>query len=379
MRTKISFYVCAPCAVAILLVTGQPLGAQTAEHNVVRLNLDEYGWQDFPRTREFVGTTGHLVSLDHKGRVLVAFVTNENTNLARRGNPSLALHVLRFLPPDRLDLNLALPTDNRFSYGIYLDSEDVVYARANNVFQVLSDQEGSSGESGRWRVLGPCPASCEVLESASRRTFLVGETAAHKKDMWIIRAATSSDQPTVKRCPAGDPYANGITERFAYHSGDGISDSATRWMICEPTHASELPNTLHGSVHPLSDELILLLGTPSGKQPLGGVDLIGLDGHVKFHGELPKHDTVDHYRMTSDTLGDRFAFVVNTWRGGSRWLDVSGKLAARRVVVWTDTGQELAALPIRATYDRSLDVALSPDGRRLVVLDGDILSILEIN
>lgn len=103
----------------------------------------------------------------------------------------------------------------------------------------------------------------------------------------------------------------------------------------------------NGAILPLSDQAFVLLGTHAGKKaPQGGVDFVAPDGQLKFHREMPKHDTVAPYWAASDERGDRFAFSVQTWRGGSGFLDISGKMVARRVVVYTETGQELTAVPV---------------------------------
>ena len=68
--------------------------------------------------------------------------------------------------------------------------------------------------------------------------------------------------------------------------------------------------------------------------------------------------------------GDRFAFTVETWRGGSRALDISSKRVARRVVVYTETDGQLATVPVNTNYHlRDFDVSMSPDGHRLAILD----------
>jgi len=46
----------------------------------------------------------------------------------------------------------------------------------------------------------------------------------------------------------------------------------------------------------------------------------------------------------SGERGDRFAFTVDTWRGRSRFFDISGKLVARRIVVYDEKGRELASV-----------------------------------
>jgi hypothetical protein len=87
--------------------------------------------------------------------------------------------------------------------------------------------------------------------------------------------------------------------------------------------------------------------------------------------------------MRPDESGDRFAFTVETWRGGSRALDISGKRVARTVVAFSESGQQLAAVAVNPIYDsllyqRDFDFSLSPDGHRLAVLDEGALKVVEL-
>ncbi len=104
---------------------------------------------------------------------------------------------------------------------------------------------------------------------------------------------------------------------------------------------------------------------------------------MRFLHELPKNDIPLHHGaawVTADERGDRFAFIVDTWRGGSRFFDISGKLAASRVLVYTETGQELASVPVNATTsNREFGFSLSPDELRLAILDKDVVTIVDLN
>jgi hypothetical protein len=142
----------------------------------------------------------------------------------------------------------------------------------------------------------------------------------------------------------------------------------------------ELPLDMRGGIGllPLTDQALLLLGTGRLKDGLRGIDLVTPDGRLLFHREMPKHDYVMGEPARSDEHGDRFAFMVETWRGGSQLLDISGKRVARRVVVYTDTGQELALIPVSTTYHRDFDFSMSPDGHRLAILDEGVVTIVEL-
>jgi hypothetical protein len=113
------------------------------------------------------------------------------------------------------------------------------------------------------------------------------------------------------------------------------------------------------------------------------VSNVALDGQVKFRQQMPKHDIAlpspfVTNRTTSDERGDRFAFLVETWRGGSRFLDISGNRVARRIVVYSEAGQELASIPVGTTYHRDFDFSLSPNGHRLAILDQGVVMVADI-
>jgi len=358
----------------------QRAAAQVTSSSFTRLNLKDYGWQSLPKAHEWVGTSSRLVSIDKEGRLLVGFTTRENLSLATREHPGLSLHILRFTSEGKLDVSLILPTNNWFNNGLYVGADDRVFARANNAFQFLSEQHGAGDAVWVWKTLAPCSMECTIIQSPSRLTFIVRDSQEGRKQSYIVRDTSAAAPPTVNICPWIDSYGQAITDRFVYHSTDGIRTDALRWPLCEQGHKTELPLSMrNGAIRPLSDDALLLLGTPIGnKGPLRGVDLLGPGGQVKFHQEMPTHDIVVPIWTALDETGDHFAFTVETWRGGSRPLDISGKRVARRVVVYDIDGHELASVPVSSTYHRDFDFALSPDGHRLAVLDEGIVITLEI-
>jgi len=174
-----------------------------------------------------------------------------------------------------------------------------------------------------------------------------------------------------------------ITDKFAYWPGsDGDGPFTRRFPFCDVDHPQELPLRLGGVVFALNDDTLLALGVDV-KASRGGVKVVGSDGRVRFWHELPKHDMPLHHGaawVTADERGDRFAFVVDTWHGGSRFFDISGKLVASRILVYTDNGQELASVPVNATTSyREFNFSLSPDGLRLAILDKGVVTIVDLN
>jgi hypothetical protein len=369
----------------ILTGTGACLSFVVARTgDVTRFKLGDYGWQRLHEEQpdEWVGKRSRLLSIDHRGRVLVGFTAREDPTLARREHSGLSFHILRFTPEGKVDLSLFLPTDNWFTNGLYLGADDHLYARANNALQFLAEAPGASNTQAVWKTIISCSLNCWINQSPSRRTLIVSESQGAGHYAYVVLDVSSSIPQVAQTCPwiASDAWR--ITDKFAYQSTDGISIDARRWPLCDQEHNKELPLDMQrGVINPLSDEAFLLIGT--GKESRG-VELVSVDGQVKFRHEMPKHDIAVPEPTRSDERGDRFAFTVETWRGGSRALDISGKRVARRVAVYSETGQQLATVPVNPAYNslryqRDFDFSLSPDGHRLAVVDEGLLTVVDLN
>jgi hypothetical protein len=370
-------------AALVLLLLGalDHLHAQSKTAKVLRFNLENYAWQPLPKEQrgEPGGTRRKLVSIDHQGRVLIGFTVRDKYSLAAREEPGLSFHILRFTSDGEVDLSLVLPTNSLFTNGFYLGPNDQIFARANDALQWMSEEGGTR----KWHPLVPCPRNCNISQSPSRRTLTVSTHSKEFSDRDYDRGvrtntmldASSTPPHLVQDCP----HSGVITDKFSYKSSDNISTDVRRWPLCDGVHDVELPLDMRGGfVTPLNDEALLLLGTPKEGR---GVELVAPDGQVRFREEMPKHDVVWSwpYLASSDERGDRFAFIVQTWRGGSRALDIGGKMVARRLVVYSETGQEIASIPVSTiNYSRDFDFSISPDGRRLAILDEGVAVIVDM-
>lgn len=379
-------------AFAMLLFGGCSFAyAQSQAAKVMRFRLEDYGWRPLPKAQhgELPGTRSRRVAIDHKGRILVGFAARENGDLATREHPALSFHILRFSSEGKLDLSLAVPTKDYFSNGLYLGPNDQIFARANNAFQVLSEQNAAGTDGAAWRSLIPCSMNCWIHQSPSRRTLVISESkdSFGHGSVWPTNDSIytvvdiSSEPPLLRTCTKMAFYGEKITDKFAYWPNYERDDNRTvRFPFCDVDHFQELPWTGGGGFFPLSDDAFLLLGGESKNSP-GEVILLGSDGRVKFRHEMPKHDTPQYsvgFWATSDERGGRFAFTVDTWRGGSRFFDISGKLVARRIVVYSETGQELASIPVSPMYHRDFDFSMSPAGHRLAILDEDVVTVVDM-
>jgi hypothetical protein len=106
------------------------------------------------------------------------------------------------------------------------------------------------------------------------------------------------------------------------------------------------------------------------------------DFSFKFQHTMSEKNDIPQYYVgfwaISGERGDRFAFTVDTWRGRSRFFDISGKLVARRIVVYDEKGRELASVPVSRAYHRDFDFSLSPDGHRLAILDEGVVTVVDM-
>jgi hypothetical protein len=375
----------------LLFGARSPVYAQSPVAKVVKFELADYGWQPLPKEQigEWAGARSQLVSIDHQGRVLVGFATRENQSLASRENPGLSFHILRFTSEGKEDLSLVLPTNNLFTNGFYLGPSDQIFARANDTFQWMPEEDGSRKEGAAWQLLGPCPRNCRISQSSSRRTLTVSTNSKEMADRDYDRGirtntmldASSSPPHVVQNCANSGTT---ITDKFSYQSSNNIRTDVRRWLLCDREHDTELPLDMRGGlVSALSDESLLLLGTAKDRR---GIDLVRPNGQTRFHHEMPKHDVVRN-EVRSDERGDRFAFTVQTWRGGVSALDIGGKVVAFRIVVYSEDGQELATvslnpqlanISLNAYYYRRFDFSMSPDGHRLAILDEGVLTVHDV-
>jgi len=366
---------------AAILTDPRFVSAQTRTGNVTQFKLENYGWQSLPeQPLEWSGTRARVVSIDHNGRVLVGFTARENQSLASREHPGLSFHILRFTTEGKVDLSLVLPTDNWFSNGFYLGSDDHIYARVNNALQFLSGEPDARNPGPVWKTLLSCATNCWINQSPSRHTLIVRDLQGPGHYVYTVLDVSSSIPSVAQSCPGIALNAETITDKFAYQSTDGISFDARRWPLCDPEHDTELSLDMrNGMISPLSNEALVLLGTGKDSR---GVELVAADGQTKFRREMPKYDMVfDPVR--SDERGDRFAFTVQTWRGGSRTLDIGGKMVARRVVAYSESGEQLATVPVNPIgnpfrYQQDFDFSISPDGHRLAVLDEGVLTVVDM-
>jgi len=375
----------------LLFVACSAVDAQSQTAKVASFKLEDFGWQSLPKAQhdESTGTRSKLVAIDHEGRILVGFAARETAGLATRDHPELLFHILRFSSEGKLDQSLLVPTKDYIGNGLYLGPDDRIFVRANETLQMLSEKNRSGAYGAPWISLMACSATCWIQQSPSRQTLVVREskdgfgngTSWPTNDSIYTVIDTSSEQPVLRTCTKMAFYAQKITDKFAYWPNYDRDDNRTvRFPFCDVNNFQELPWIGGGGFFPLNDGAFLVLG--SDKNQRGVVKLVGWDGQVRFRHTMSDKGDVPQYHVgfwaTSDERGDRFAFTVDTWHGGSRFFDISGKLVARRIVVYDDKGRLLATIPVSTAYKRDFDFSLSPDGHRLAILDEDVVTTVEM-
>jgi hypothetical protein len=358
--------------VVVIVCAASYVYAQPQAAKIIKIKLEDYGWQQIRERPQFGHTFLPNLQLDHKGRVLVGFTVRESDALATKSHPERSFHIVRFTAEGKLDLSVASPTNSWYKNAFYLGSEDQILARANDRLQFLSEDRNQE-QSGSWQLLAPCPEACFIGQSFSRRTlFLRVEPSPGDRSSsnYIILDASSSPPRVVRTC--SEMASMQITDKFAYRTNyDRDDDLTLRFPFCEVDHYEDFPMWGRGGGYILNDDTLLKVGST-------GAKLLGPDGQVKFSKEVPKHDSIAPNKIATDDGYDRFAFMVNTEHGAHPSLDIGGHLVARHVLVLDATGKQLASIPTETHYHTDSNFSLSPDGHRLAILDQGVVTVVEL-
>ena len=346
--------------------------AQSQTPKITKIKLEDYGWQPVHERPQFGHTFRPNLQMDHEGRVLVGFTVRESDALATRNHPERSFHIVRFTADGKLDLSVALPTDSWYTNALYLDPDDQILARANNALQLFSEDQGEQS-SGFWQTLAPCPETCSISQSFSRRTLLLRVkplVAGPDRSTYTILDLSYAPPRVTRTC--SQMASMQITDKFAYWTNyDRDDDLTVRFPFCEVDRYEDFPMWGRGGGYILNDDTLIKVG-PTGARVLGP------DGQVKFSKEMPKHDSIVYYKITTDDGFDRFAFMVNTEQGAHPSLDIGGHLVARHVLVLDATGKQIASIPTETHYHMDSNYSLSPDGHRLAILEQGVVTVVEL-
>jgi hypothetical protein len=360
---------------------------------ITRIDLKDYGWQKPPPVVE-PGWSRPPIAIDHAGRVLAGFTTSGAPKLATRGHPSFTYRILRFSPDGKLDLTLGVPTNNWHDSGLYLDSRGDIVALAGDELQVLAAARTSDLPPSRWRLLAPCGPNCRVAQSPSRRTLAVATRLrstmvtvdGHTSESWamavmLLDSSTAAGLRVRERCEQQDyQIQDWISDSSSFRTrGGGEYDPALRkyapprrlvsWPLCDYAERTEVPAAATGAVFPLNGDTVAIAGYDK-------IAVLSTNGEPKFVLKMLKGDVAENILASSED-GSRFAIIISTWRGVVDWLDIGGHIAARRIAVYDSaTGRLVADIP--ASPKTLPDIAMSPDGHILAILQGHELTIARI-
>ncbi len=362
--------------VVAILVCPHFLQAQSVA-NISVLNLREYGWEAPEPHRHSADRPS--IAIDRQNRVVVGFTVQERAGLVTRAQPSLALRLIRFLADGKPDLSLSLPTNAAGRTAVYLSDSDQIIARANDSLQ-LPEESKTNPQEWIWKTVAPCAERCLIEQSNSRHTLLL--YTAEADPVTLIRL---SQEPESKQCGnsprlieiAEDKiqnYPQAITDTFAYFSGQTrrLEPFTYRWPLCDYEHRTEIRPPLRGRITVLGDETFA-----TGEKDL---EVVSAE-HILFRQSMAKHESWDNFwvPIRSSERGDRIAVDILTTRGGNRTLDISSHVTARRIAVYDiDAGKEVASIPVKATHRYSYEFDLSPDGKRLAILEDDKVSVVHL-
>jgi hypothetical protein len=367
---------------AILTSTVRFGSAQSPPDSNAAINLRTFGWQPPERGKIDVSS----IAIDHKNRVLVGFTVEERGGLVDRNRPSLGFRIVRFSSDGKADLSLSLPTNKGGRTGVYLSDSDQIVVRANDSFQLLQAGEGSI-KNPIWKILAPCAMQCCAAQSDTHHTLILYTVQADPVN--LIRFLP---EPVLERCGKEPSLMKSnedmiqnwpeiITDRYVYHHGDGPDSGPYRWPLCDYEHRTELPLRIGATWTVLSDDLFLVR-THSHQTGNWGVEVVTADGHVKFRAALLKHESAgtDRPRTQSSERGDRIAVDVLTIRGRNQTLDIAGHVTSRRIAVYdVAAGKEIASIRTGVRYRYRFAFDLSPDGRRLAILEDDVVRIVDLD
>jgi hypothetical protein len=345
---------------------------------VMEFSLRDYGWQPpEPIHRgESVTVGGSSIAVDHKGRVLAGFVTRERSGLVTRGEPALYFHILRFSPDGKLDLSLSLPADGWRTNSLFLSETDQILARADKKLQLLQ-LDPSSGKT-TWKEMAPCEW-CEIHQSPSRRTLLLDDRDADPP----VTVIDTSQWPKIERCQEPIFPVIFITDTFAYYSGNEETDDFPyRWPLCHYEDHLEIPLHYVGRFVVLNDQLFVVNAKVKGDSYQDrNLEVVSSAGDVKFRQAMAKREHWDSFfaPIRSSEDGRRIAVDIMTRRGGSDWLDIDSRVTARRIAVYDiETGKEVASISVNPVFRDLFEFDLSPDGRRVAILEDDVVKIVDI-
>jgi hypothetical protein len=369
-------------SLAVLAWLAVPSQCQPPNAIALTVNLRSYGWEP-PDRREI---TRPSIAVDHLGRVLVGFTVRERNGLVTGNRPSLSLHIVRLSPDGKTDLSLSLPTNEGGRSGMYLSDSDQIIARANGSVQLLQEDDGAR-QKAVWKILAPCATRCTIEQSLTRHTLLLHAEDADPPLMLIHL----SPQPELRRCGMAHRLTKSpedeiqnipqITDEFGYHreAESGKGSIAYRWPLCDYEHRIEMPMRIRGHWIVLNDNVFVDIN--SSRTGYEELEVTSSDGQVEFQPTMLKHEFPGSFwtPVRGSERGNEIAVDMLTVQGRNRTLDISGHVTARRIAVFDiEAKKEVASIPVNSKHRFRFEFDLSPDGRRLAILEDDTVKVVDL-
>jgi hypothetical protein len=304
------------------------------------------------------------LDFDQDNHVLAAFVTAVPDKLATRNSSALTLHLLNFTPDGRLVSDTQYPTASRYNNQILSGVNGGVLVRTDDVLELVS-------ADGKVLARREVPEDSRFYGSPDR-TRLGYDQGFPSNSLVLLN---TEDLSVVGECD----YRPGVSSISVHNiltllSGSGYQFEARDCSGAKSFVYSARLTGRHGGLMPpvngtlLNDTAAVLSADSS---PIIEV----IDRGVPVWTEiLDEHHERSSRPAMADKHGNRFALLVNTFVGGSKFFDISSRLKSQRVVVYdTKSGKRLIEVLVPRLPKYLLEFAISQDGTMLAIkCDGDL-------
>lgn len=332
-----------------------------------RVDLAEWGYQPPPPMRlPEAGGSVRFLDFDSANEVVAGFVSHAANQLATRSDPALILHVLTFDPEGKFVSDRPFPTTNQYDNYIFGALNGNLLLRTDTVLKLISPEGNLVAQRGLPGAGYPRTV-LSILAAPDRTRFAL---RSFREPNLLLDAQDLSQVAECSYPAKHDLESISPRNAFTYLNNTNFYPRQTEVrLFCgslqfgyQLSQGEPLDGTL------LDDDRVALAGVGPTVEVIARGVRLWRDSFDKRHDQVWREVSVD-------TRGDRFAVLVETYQGGSRFLDISSRLKSQRVVVYdAKDGKRLVEVPIpKLPKFFFLDFALSPDGKLLAIkCDGEL-------
>ncbi|MGH9615912.1 MAG: hypothetical protein ACRD28_04150 [Acidobacteriaceae bacterium] len=360
-----------------------PFGAATAQ--VRHIDLRRWGYAP-PSRPSNVGGPGeyggnpHVLSFFSNGDLIVGFVTRVSDYLTTREHSLLTLNALTFTRDGVFRSKQKFQTTDWYDNDLFAGSGSDLLVRTGTDLNLYSPD----GKLVVNRKLQDRDAKIQIVPN--RRDFAVESSQLHPFQ-FVFTLLESHTLNLINRCYCTKCWFLSISDHNVLIQPLGyLYPAASRILVaqfCGPLQFRyEWRNEKGEDANQASlidDNHFVLAGAGSASIEFFNRGVLQWKDYFNR-----KHDQIDP-QVTVDSKGDRFAVLVRTYVGGSKFFDIDGTLKSANIVVYSSaSGKRLAEIPVDPPVDyvsspHIFNFRLSPDGKTLaILLDGD-LGIYPIN